>query len=59
VAAVDICGFKAAKGAMPPPPNLASDKFQERPSGASRMQENLLAARVKIILILLIINIFV
>jgi len=58
VVAVVICGFKAAKGAMPPP-NLASNKFQERPSGASRMQENLLAARVKIILILLIINIFV
>jgi len=26
-----------------PPPNLAPNKFQERPSGASRMQENLLA----------------
>ena len=26
------------------PPNLATDKFQARLSGASRMQENLLAA---------------
>jgi len=31
---------------MPPPPNLAPNKFQERLSGASRMQENLLSARV-------------
>jgi len=30
---------------MPPPPNLASNTFQERPSGASRIQQNILAAR--------------
>ena len=33
-----------AKEAMPPTPNLAPNKFQERLSGASIMQENLLAA---------------
>ena len=40
---VRIGGFNRGKGAMPPP-NLAPNKFQERPSVASRMQENLLAA---------------
>ena len=35
-------GLKRAKGAMPP--ELALKKFQERPSGASGMQENLFAA---------------
>ena len=34
-----IGGFRGGKGAMPLPPNLAHNKFQERPSGASRMQE--------------------
>jgi len=29
---------------MPRPPNLAADKFQERPSGASKMQESFTAA---------------
>jgi len=32
------------QGGHGPPPNLAPNKFQERPTGASRMQENLLAA---------------
>jgi len=38
-----IDAFKGDKGAMALP-NLAPNKFQERPSGASGMQENLLAA---------------
>jgi len=29
---------------MPPSPELGLDKFQERPSGASGIQQNLLAA---------------
>ena len=33
---------------MTPPKNLAPNKFQERQSGASRMQENLIAARAAI-----------
>jgi len=45
-AAAGIGGFKGwAKRAMPSPSNYAPNKFQERPSGASRMQENFLAAR--------------
>jgi len=45
-----IGGFKGGgRGGRAPPPNLAANKFQERPSGAStlysRVQENLLAAR--------------
>jgi len=41
IAQADLRG----QGAMPPTrPNLAPNKYQERLSGASRMQENLLAA---------------
>jgi len=35
-------GFRGARGPCPPP-KLSPNKFQKRPSGASRMQENLLA----------------
>jgi len=36
----NIGGFKGeGQGAMPPPPKLALNKFQGRPSCASRMQE--------------------
>jgi len=34
-----IGGFKGGSSG-PCPPNLASNKFQDRPSGTSRMQEN-------------------
>jgi len=40
-----IGGFKGGDKRGPPPlPNLASHKFQERPSGVYRIQENLLLA---------------
>jgi len=38
------CRRGGGKAATPPPPNLAPIKFQERPSGASSIQETLLAA---------------
>jgi len=39
-------GFKRGRRG-PCPPNLAHNKFQERPSGACRIQENLLAAGLR------------
>ena len=41
-----ISGFKGPKRPCPFP-KLAPSKFQERPSGSSRMQENLLAVEVR------------
>jgi len=38
----DMGRFKGAKGVMPPPEH-GPNKFKERPSGASRMKENLSA----------------
>jgi len=40
----DLRGGEASKGHAPAP-NLTLNKFEETPSGSSRMQENLLAAR--------------
>ena len=48
--ATGICGFKGGsiRGIGTMPPNLASNYFQENPSGASRMQGNLLVARAEL-----------
>ena len=40
----DVGGFKGGKGSCPLPKKLGPNKFQEKPSGDSRMLENLSAA---------------